>query len=172
MSKKSTTKRHSPAHTASAETRGPSRVDRRSRADRKADGKAMRLAVPLKSHAVWRAPKRRRDPVEQLIDSGVDRVPELLPIRYGRMLQSPFAFYRGSAAIMAADLAGLPSTGIMVQACGDCHLLNFGCFGTPERRLIFAINDFDETLPATWEWDIKSLASSFVIAGRHNGFNC
>jgi len=109
-------------------------VDRRSRADRKADGKAMRLAVPLQSHAVWRTSKQRRDPVEQLIESGVGRVPELLPIRYGRMLQSLFAFYRGSAAIMAADLAGLPSTGVTVQACGDCHLLNFGCFGTPDRR--------------------------------------
>lgn len=170
MSKKNTTKSQGHAHTDSAEARESAMIDRRSRADRKADGKAVRLAVPLKSHAVWRAPKQRRDPVEQLIESGVGRVPELLPIRYGRMLQSPFAFYRGSAAIMAADLAGLPSTGIMVQACGDCHLLNFGCFGTPERRLIFAINDFDETLPATWEWDIKRLAASFVIAGRHNGF--
>lgn len=170
MSKKNNKKNQGHAHTDSAETRKPALVDRRSRADRKADGKAMRLAVPLESHAVWRAAKQRRDPVEQLIQSGVDRVPELLPIRYGRMMQSPFAFYRGSAAIMAADLAGLPSTGIMVQACGDCHLLNFGGFGTPERQLIFAINDFDETLPATWEWDIKRLAASFVIAGRHNGF--
>lgn len=170
MSKKDAFSKKGQAHTVSAEAGGPATVDRRSRADRKAEGKAMRLAVPLQSHAVWRAPKQRLDPVEQLVESGVGRVPELLPIRYGRMMQSPFAFYRGSAAIMAADLAGLPSTGIMVQACGDCHLLNFGCFGTPERRLIFSINDFDETLPATWEWDIKRLATSFVIAGRHNGF--
>lgn len=166
MSKKNTTRNKN----ASDETGEPILIDRRSRADRKADGKAMRLAVPLASHAAWHAPKHRRNPIDQLIDSGVGRVPELLPIRYGRMMQSPFAFYRGSAAIMAADLAGLPSTGIMVQACGDCHLLNFGCFGTPERRLVFSINDFDETLPATWEWDIKRLATSFVIAGRHNGF--
>jgi uncharacterized protein (DUF2252 family) len=131
----------------------------------------MRLAVPLASHAQWQAPANRRDPIDLLIESSIGRVPELLPIRYGRMMQSPFAFYRGTAAIMAADLAGLPSTGIRVQACGDCHLLNFGCFGTPERRLIFAINDFDETLPAPWEWDIKRLAASFVVAGRHNGFS-
>jgi uncharacterized protein (DUF2252 family) len=148
----------------------PITVDRRSRADRKAEGKALRLAVPLASHAKWHAPAHRRDPIEQLIDSGVGRVPELLPIRYGRMMQSPFAFYRGTAAIMAADLAGLPVTGIRVQACGDCHLVNFGCFGTPERRLIFGINDFDETLPAPWEFDVKRLAASFVVAGRHNGF--
>lgn len=148
----------------------PITVDRRPRAERKDEGKAMRLAVPLASHAQWHAPANRRDPIDQLVESGIGRVPELLPIRYGRMMQSPFAFYRGAAAIMAADLAGLPSTGIRVQACGDCHLLNFGCFGTPERRLIFAINDFDETLPAPWEWDIKRLAASFVVAGRHNGF--
>ena len=131
----------------------------------------MRLAVPLASHARWQAPANRRDPIDLLIESSAGRVPELLPIRYGRMMQSPFAFYRGAAAIMAADLAGLPSTGIRVQACGDCHLVNFGCFGTPERRLIFAINDFDETLPAPWEFDIKRLAASFVVAGRHNGFS-
>lgn len=148
----------------------PITVDQRPRAERKDEGKAMRLAVPLASHAQWHAPANRRDPIDQLVESGIGRVPELLPIRYGRMMQSPFAFYRGAAAIMAADLAGLPSTGIRVQACGDCHLLNFGCFGTPERRLIFAINDFDETLPAPWEWDIKRLAASFVVAGRHNGF--
>jgi uncharacterized protein (DUF2252 family) len=148
----------------------PISVDRRSRTDRKDEGKAMRLGVPLASHGEWRSPIQRRDPVEQLIEAGIGRVPELLPIRYGRMLQSPFAFYRGAAAIMAADLACLPSTGIRVQACGDCHLLNFGGFGTPERQLVIGINDFDETLPAPWEWDIKRLATSFVVAGRHNGF--
>jgi uncharacterized protein (DUF2252 family) len=131
----------------------------------------MRLAVPLASHAQWQASANRRDPIDLLIESGVGRVPELLPIRYGRMMQSPFAFYRGGAAIMAADLAGLPSTGIRVQACGDCHLVNFGSFATPERRQIFAINDFDETLPAPWEWDVKRLAASFVVAGRSNGFS-
>jgi uncharacterized protein (DUF2252 family) len=170
MTKKDTSKKHAHKDSAPIEIAAPITVDRRSRADRKDEGKAMRLAVPLASHAQWHAPANRRDPIDQLIESGAGRVPELLPIRYGRMLQSPFAFYRGGAAIMAADLAGLPSTGIRVQADGDCHLLNFGCFGTPERRLIFAINDFDETLPAPWEWDIKRLAASFVVAGRHNGF--
>ena len=148
----------------------PITVDRRSRADRKDEGKAMRLAVPLASHAQWQAPTNRRDPIELLVESSIGRVPELLPIRYGRMMQSPFAFYRGTAALMAADLATLPTTGIRVQACGDCHLVNFGGFGTPERRLIFAINDFDETLPAPWEWDVKRLAASFVVAGRNNSF--
>ena len=98
-------------------------------------------------------------------------MPQLLPIRYGRMMQSPFAFYRGAAAIMAADLAHTPVTGITVQACGDRHLLNFGGFATPERNVAFDINDFDETLPAPWEWDVKRLATSCVIAGQHNGFN-
>lgn len=171
MTKKETSKKHAHKESAAIDVAEPVTVDRRSRADRKADGKSMRLAVPLASHADWHAPSNRRDPIEQLIESGAGRVPKLLPIRYGRMLQSPFAFYRGAAAIMAADLAGLPSTGIRVQACGDCHLLNFGTFGTPERRLIFAINDFDETLPAPWEWDIKRLAASFVVAGRNNGFS-
>ncbi|NOT12543.1 MAG: DUF2252 domain-containing protein [Methylococcaceae bacterium] len=171
MTKKDTSKKHAHKDTATIKIAEPIPVDRRSRADRKAEGKAIRLAVPLASHAQWQAPVHRRDPIDQLVESGAGRVAELLPIRYGRMLQSPFAFYRGGAAIMAADLAGLPSTGIRVQACGDCHLLNFGAFGTPERRLIFAINDFDETLPAPWEWDIKRLAASFVVAGRHNGFS-
>lgn len=170
MVQKGASKKISDKHDASDESAAPVTVDRRSRADRKAEGKAIRLAVPLASHAHWQAPGKRRDPIDQLVESGVGRVPELLPIRYGRMLQSPFAFYRGAAAIMAADLAGLPSTGIRVQACGDCHLVNFGCFGTPERRLVFAINDFDETLPAPWEWDIKRLAASFVVAGRNNRF--
>ncbi len=97
-------------------------------------------------------------------------MPPLIPIRYGRMMQSPFTFFRGAAAIMAADLASTPVSGIRVQACGDCHLLNFGGFATPERRINFDINDFDETLPAPWEWDVKRLAASFVVAGRHNGF--
>jgi len=171
MTKKDTSEKHAHKDSAPIKLAEPITVDRRSRADRKDEGKAIRLAVPLASHAQWLAPANRRDPVDHLIESGIGRVPELLPIRYGRMLQSPFAFYRGTAAIMAADLAGLPFTGIRVQACGDCHLLNFGTFGTPERRLIFAINDFDETLPAPWEWDIKRLAASFVVAGRHNGFS-
>ena len=109
-----------------------------------------------------------RDPVDILEKCNQDRVPELIPIRYGRMLRSPFTLLRGSAALMAYDLASLPSTGIQVQACGDCHLLNFGYFATPERNLVFDLNDFDETHPAPWEWDIKRLAASIVVAGRDN----
>ncbi|MDD2658873.1 MAG: DUF2252 domain-containing protein [Methylococcales bacterium] len=169
--KKNASKKTQSKDSATIKIAEPLTVDRRSRSDRKDEGKAMRLAVPLESHAQWRAPANRRDPVELLIESSAGRVPELLPIRYGRMMQSPFAFYRGAAAIMAADLAGLPSTGIRVQACGDCHLVNFGSFATPERRQIIGINDFDETLPAPWEFDIKRLAASFVAAGRHNGFS-
>jgi len=167
---KDTSKKQSHKDIATNKIAEPITVDRHSRTDRKDEGKAMRLALPLASHAQWQAPANRRDPIDILIESGADRVQELLPIRYGRMMQSPFAFYRGAAAIMAADLAGLPSTGIRVQACGDCHLVNFGSFATPERRQIFGINDFDETLPAPWEWDIKRLAASFVVAGRHNGY--
>jgi hypothetical protein len=147
--KKDAPKKHAAKDSAPIKISEPISVDRRSRTDRKDEGKAMRLAVPLDSHAEWQVPANRRDPIDLLIESGADRVQELLPIRYGRMMQSPFAFYRGAAAIMAADLAGLPSTGILVQACGDCHLVNFGSFATPERRQVIAINDFDETLPGT-----------------------
>jgi len=133
-------------------------------------GKALRKQTPRSVHGEWTAPRERRDPIDILIESSADRVPHLVPIRNGRMLQSAFAFYRGAAAIMAADLAHTQVTGLRVQACGDCHLLNFGVFATPERRLIFDVNDFDETLPAPWEWDVKRLATSFVIAGRHNAF--
>jgi|CXWL01.1.fsa_nt_gi uncharacterized protein (DUF2252 family) len=168
MIKKDTSKKNTRKHSVPSEIAAPVTVDRRSRTDRRDEGRSMRLAVPLASHAQWQAPANRRDPIDLLIESGADRIPELLPIRYGRMMQSPFAFYRGGAAIMAADLAGLPSTGIRVQACGDCHLANFGSFATPERRQVFAINDFDETLPAPWEWDIKRLAASFVVASRSN----
>lgn len=132
-------------------------------------GKALRSQVPHASHAEWRLPERARDPVAILEASNQGRVPELIPIRYGRMLRSPFTFLRGSAGLMAHDLATTPVTGIRVQACGDCHLLNFGFFGSPERNLIFDINDFDETLPAPWEWDIKRLAVSFAVAARENG---
>src|SRR5262245_45006425 len=141
------------------------------RDERKAAGKALRDKLSRTSHAEWQAPANRRDPVEVLIENSKGRMSQLVPIRYGRMMQSPFAFYRGAAAIMAADLAGIPTSDIRVQACGDCHLMNFGGFATPERRIIFDINDFDETLPAPWEWDVKRLATSVVIAGRHNGFN-
>jgi uncharacterized protein (DUF2252 family) len=139
-------------------------------AERIADGKALRNSVPRTSHAGWEPPRDRTDPIEILIESSKGRLQNLIPIRYGRMLQTPFTFYRGAAAIMAADLATTPATGLRVQACGDCHLLNFGGFATPERRIIFDINDFDETLPAPWEWDLKRLATSFVIAGRNNRF--
>src|SRR5206468_6112259 len=141
------------------------------RKERRAAGKVLRNKCSRRSHAMWRPPRNRRDPVELLIQSSKDRIPNLVPIRYGRMMQSPFAFYRGAAAIMASDLAHTPTSGIRVQACGDCHLLNFGGFATPERRVIFDINDFDETLPGPWEWDVKRLAASVVHAARSNGFS-
>lgn len=133
-----------------------------------AEGKRLRDKCPRQSHAVWKAPANRPDPVALMIQSSKGRIPKLIPIRYGRMLQSPFAFYRGAALNMAADLATTPVTGLRVQACGDCHLLNFGVYATPERREIFDINDLDETLPAPWEWDVKRLAASFVLACRNN----
>lgn len=135
--------------------------------DRRAEGKALRDAVPRRSHAGWKAPANRRDPVELLRDSNSGRLPELIPIRFGRMAASPFAFYRGSAALMAADLATTPTCGLRVQACGDAHLMNFGAFATPERNVVFDINDLDETLPAPFEWDLKRLAASIVIAAQH-----
>jgi uncharacterized protein (DUF2252 family) len=136
--------------------------------ERIATGKMLRESLPRSSHGGWKQSTKRRDPIDVLEESNRDRLAELVPIRYGRMLASPFTFLRGSAALMAYDLANTPSTGLRVQACGDCHLLNFGLFATPERNLVFDINDFDETLPAPWEWDIKRLAVSFVIAGRDN----
>lgn len=138
----------------------------RSRDERIAAGKALRDTVPRHSHAAWIPPTSRRDPIDMLEQSNQDRLAELVPIRFGRMLPSPFTFLRGSAGLMAADLSTTPNTGIRVQACGDCHLLNFGLFATPERNLIFDINDFDETLPAPWEWDVKRLAASFAVAVR------
>lgn len=133
-------------------------------------GKSLREKCSRSAHAVWQAPPARPDPFLLLKESSKGRIPDLIPIRYGRMLKSPFTFYRGAALNMAADLAGTPTTGLRVQACGDCHLCNFGMFATPERRVIFDINDLDETLPAPWEWDVKRLAASFVLASRHNGF--
>jgi len=132
-------------------------------------GKAMRDKFPRSSHGEWRAPLGRTDLLEIMKQSDRGRLSELLPVRYGRMRQSPFAFFRGSAMLMAADLAKTPSTGILVQACGDCHAANFGGFASPERRLLFDINDFDETLRAPWEWDIKRLAASVVLASRELG---
>ena len=122
-----------------------------SRAERLAAGRALRDSVPRRSHADWTPSAQRRDPIDILEESNQDRVPELVPIRYGRMLRSPFTFLRGSAALMAYDLAATPTTGLRVQACGDCHPLNFGLFATPERNLVFDLNDFDETLPAPWD---------------------
>ncbi|MDR3415886.1 MAG: DUF2252 domain-containing protein [Nevskia sp.] len=139
--------------------------------DRLAAGKALRERCPRKSHAHWRAPHKRSDPIALLIASGASRLPHLLPIRYGRMLISPFTYYRGAAMVMAADLAGTPASGLRLQVCGDCHLLNFGGFATPERKALFDINDFDETTIAPWEWDVKRLAASFVLAGRSNSFD-
>jgi uncharacterized protein (DUF2252 family) len=141
------------------------------REDLIAFGKSLRDKCPRQSHALWQAPPDRRDPLDLIRESNHDRLPQLIPIRHGRMLQSPFAFYRGSALNMAADLATTPISGLRVQACGDCHLMNFGAYATPERRVIFDINDLDETLPAPWEWDIKRLATSFVLACRDNGFS-
>lgn len=139
--------------------------------DRLAAGKALRDRCPRKSHAAWKAPAKRADPIALLIASSKGRLPGLLPIRYGRMMVSPFTFYRGAAAVMAGDLATTPVTGLKLQACGDCHLLNFGGFATPERKLVFDINDFDETAVSYWDWDVKRLAASFVLAGRSNGFD-
>ena len=135
--------------------------------ERRAAGKALRDATPRVAHGGWKAPKNCRDPVELLREANEGRIPELIPLRFSRMAQSPFAFYRGAAAIMAADLASTPTSGLRVQACGDAHLMNFGGFATPERNIFFDINDFDETLPAPWEWDVKRFAASIVIAARH-----
>jgi uncharacterized protein (DUF2252 family) len=132
-------------------------------------GKKLREKCPRESHAIWRRPHSRPNPLHLLEESNKGRIAALIPIRYGRMIQSPFTFYRGTALNMAADLATTPVSGLRVQACGDCHLCNFGGFATPERRVIVDINDLDETLPAPWEWDVKRLAASFVLASRHNG---
>ena len=138
---------------------------------RRALGRAARVRTPRSSHAMWEAPSGRVDPLSLLEEQAGSRVPELVPIRYGRMSVSPFTFYRGAALLMAADLATTPSTDLIVQLCGDAHLSNFGLFGSAERRLIFDINDFDETLPGPFEWDVKRLVASFEIAGRDRGFS-
>jgi uncharacterized protein (DUF2252 family) len=134
-------------------------------------GKQMRKNCPRSSHAKWEAPKNRHDPVDLILESNNGRIQRLLPLRHGRMVRSPFTFYRGSALNMAADLSSTPVSGMLVQACGDAHLCNFGGFATPERNVIFSINDLDETLPAPWEWDLKRLAASFVVACRNNSLN-
>jgi uncharacterized protein (DUF2252 family) len=140
-------------------------------ADRLARGKALRERCSRKAQAEWKPPAKRADPVDLLIENSRGRIEDLIPIRYGRMMANPFAFYRGAAAIMAYDLSHTSSTGLTIQACGDCHLVNFGGFATAERQIIFDINDFDETSIAPWEWDVKRLTTSFVIAGRSNGFS-
>jgi uncharacterized protein (DUF2252 family) len=134
-------------------------------------GREQRGHVPLVTHAQWEPPPDRPDPVAILEEQARTRVPELVPIRYGRMIASPFAYFRGAAAPMAWDLAHTPTTGIRVQACGDAHLLNFGMFAAPDRHLVFDVNDFDETLPAPFEWDLKRLAASFAVAAREQGFS-
>ena len=140
-------------------------------AERAALGKAARAEVPRSSHAQFEPASDRPDPLDLLEAQAKTRVPELVPIRYGRMLVSPFTFYRGAAKIMAADLATTPNSGLQVQCCGDAHLSNFGLFASPERRLVFDINDFDETLPGPWEWDVKRLAASMLIAAQDNGYS-
>ncbi len=140
-------------------------------AERAALGKAARKRAPRSSHAAWEPAADRPDPVVLLEEQAAQRIQELLPIRYGRMLSSPFAFYRGGALIMASDLSLTPSSGLRAQICGDAHLMNFGLFESPERRLVFDINDFDETLPGPWEWDVKRLAAGFTIAGLEKGFS-
>ena len=147
----------------------PAAVEHLSRADRAARGKDARAVAPLDSHAEF-SPGRGRDPVGLLLSQAASRVPELVPVRHGRMLVSPFTFYRGAALPMAADLATTPASGLRVQLCGDAHLSNFGAFASPERRLVFDVNDFDETLPGPFEWDVKRLAASLAVAGRDNGF--
>ena len=160
----------SPAAQASARGSGrPGTVEHLSRADRVARGKDARVMTPLESQAEF-APAGVRDPVGLLLEQAKSRVPELVPVRHGRMLVSPFTFYRGAALPMAADLAITPACGLRVQLCGDAHLSNFGAFASPERNLVFDVNDFDESLPGPFEWDVKRLAASLAVAGRDNGF--
>ena len=142
-----------------------------SRSERYEIGKELRKTCPRSSHAKWEAPANRPDPVDLILESDKGRIEKLIPLRHGRMARSAFTFYRGAALNMASDLANTPVTGIHVQACGDSHLCNFGGFATPERNVIFSINDLDETLPAPWEWDVKRLAASFLVASRNNSLN-
>jgi uncharacterized protein (DUF2252 family) len=138
------------------------------RSERYEMGKEMRKKCPRSSHSKWTTPVGRPDPVDLIIESNKERIAKLVPLRHGRMVRTPFTFYRGAALNMASDLSAAPVTGIRVQACGDAHLCNFGAFATPERNVIFSINDLDETLPAPWEWDVKRLAASFIVASRNN----
>ena len=154
-----------------AGSKAAKRVDHFSVGEREARGKAARAEVPRSSHATWEPTPLRRSPVELLEQQAATRVPELVPIRYGRMLVSPFTFYRGAAYLMASDLSGMPRTGLHAQLCGDAHLSNFGAYAAPDRQLVFSINDFDETLPGPFEWDVKRLVASFAVAGRDRGFS-
>ena len=166
------------AATHSVDERAPGGISSRPKAvphftpaERAARGKAARGELPRSAHATWEPGPQRRDPIDLLEQQAETRLPELAPIRYGRMLVSPFTFFRGGAYLMAADLADGPRTGLHAQLCGDAHLSNFGIFAAPDRRLVFSINDFDETLPGPFEWDLKRLAASFAVAGRDLGFN-
>jgi hypothetical protein len=159
------------AGTSDGRASKPRRVEHPSESERAAKGKAARTEVPRSAHAAWEPQEDRTSPLELLEQQAQTRVPELVPIRYGRMLVSPFTFYRGAAYLMAADLAGAPRTRLTVQLCGDAHLSNFGAFAAPDRRLVFSINDFDETHPGPFEWDVKRLAASFAVAGRDRGFD-
>ncbi len=161
--------------TSTTETAGgratPAKVVHLTLAERVARGKAARAEVPRSSLGEWEAAPGRRDPVEMLEEQATTRVAELVPIRHGRMLVSAFTFYRGAAYLMAADLAGSPRTGLHTQLCGDAHLSNFGVFAAPDRELVFGVNDFDESLPGPFEWDLKRLVASFAVGGRDRGFN-
>jgi uncharacterized protein (DUF2252 family) len=171
MSRTTTQKPSAPARPAPKGGRPDRQTPPPSPQERAAEGKAARRRVPRSSHAQWEAPGDRADPVALLEEQAKTRLPELVPIRYGRMMASPFAFFRGAAYVMASDLAETPRSGMRVQLCGDAHLSNFGGFGSPERNLVFDLNDFDETLPGPWEWDVKRLAASIEIAGRERGYS-
>ena len=150
------------------------RLSRRVRHDAPSEplsGRGCAPAVPRSVHGEWAPASDRPDPVSLLEEQAASRVPELVPLRYARMLVSPFTFYRGAAYLMASDLAAAPRTGLTVQLCGDAHLSNFGTYAAPDRRLVFSLNDFDETLPGPFEWDVKRLVASFAVAGRDRGFD-
>ena len=147
------------------------RITHLSADERKAQGEDARGRTPPSSHRGWRPAADRPDPVALLEEQNTTREPDLVPVRHGRMMVSPFTFYRGAAKIMAADLKGTPTAGLVVQLCGDAHLSNFGVFASPERKLLFDLNDFDETLPGPFEYDVKRMAASFTIAARNNGFS-
>jgi uncharacterized protein (DUF2252 family) len=167
----SSTKTDSETKPEASAVKPPEPVQHFTVAERVARGKAERVDVPRSAHATWEPSAARPDPVALLEEQAASRVPELVPIRYGRMLVSPFTFYRGAAYLMASDLAAGPRTGLHAQLCGDAHLSNFGGYAAPDRRLVFDMNDFDETLPGPFEWDVKRLVASFAVAGRSRGFD-